>query len=67
VDKTSVDDTMVDASLYIDLLPGKKAVSGITFMDTLTDPSVLDCVFDIEDMATYEYIDESEHVQISMK
>ena len=67
VDKTSVDDTMVDASLYIDLLPGKKAVSGITFMDTLKDPSVLDCVFDIEDMATYEYIGESEHVQISMK
>ena len=67
IDKASVDGTMTDATLYMDLLPGKKGVSGITFYDTLTDPQELDCVFTIEDMATYEYIDETEHMTIPLK
>ncbi len=67
VGKTSVDDVMVDTTAYIDLLPGKKAVSGISFMDPLTDPKSFEGVFYIEDMNTYETIGESDHITISMK
>lgn len=67
IEKTSVDDTMTDATLYMDILPGKKAVSGITFYETLTDPGELECVFTVEDMSNYEMIGKSEAVKISMK
>ncbi len=67
-DKASVDNVMTsNISYYADILPGKKAVSGITFYDTLSNPKSFSCVFSIMDNDTYETIAESPQVTISME